>query len=131
MCIKIEQVKDVMDCGFQEFNIRRDENLKLHLQPINASIESLTKWRKSLVVFFASNLIAVIAGIYFIGGWMADVKNGIEHNDERIAAVQKLNTPTAEVLNTKIEQCKADQTKTEAQLTIINAKLDRLIERNY
>lgn len=129
MCIKIENVQHVVNEELAAFNEKRDLNLKAHLDPIRSSVESLLQWRRTTVGFLVANIFVVGGAVYFVGGWMADVKSGIEHNEQEIARYSDVNTTPA-VLNTKIEQCKADQTKTEAQLILINNKLDRLIEKS-
>lgn len=131
MCIDKPDVRAIVSEELIKHDLVRDENFDAKIAPIKENIDDINSLRKKIVWFTVGQLAVFISLIFSAGVWYSSVNRQLMYVTENINRwnIEHKNEPSPYVLSERISQCQIDQSKTDKQLDVINAKLDRLLEK--
>ena len=131
MCITDTEVRAIVSDELSTHNARRDANFDAKFAPLKKNIDEINKLRSKIGWFFVGQIFFVFSLIFSAGVWYSSVNRQLMYVTENINRwnIEHKNEPSPYVLSERISQCQIDQSKTDKQLDVINAKLDRLLEK--
>lgn len=131
MCLNNADVRIIISEELSSHDKIRDKQFDEKIAPLKKNIEEINNLRRRIVWFTVGQLAVFISLIFSAGMWYSSVNRQLIYITDNINRwnLDRKNEPSPYVLNERIQQCQEDQNKTDKQLELINAKLDRLLEK--